>query len=241
MSRFLFYLTGISLYILTPTISFAGVMAEATRVIYQEGQRERSLMVVNTNDYPVILQSWIDKGEGVPSDSAPFIVTPPIVRLAPKSIQGLRIINVDSDIPKDRESAFWLNLYEVPPTERHGNDQPQLSLAMNTQLKLFYRPKTLKSAPENIARYLEVSALKENNDDQLTLYNPTPYNISVSAIHLGKEKDETKAEQQPDMMIPPFTSKNYKIPSSNPPNFSHILVKTINDAGFEEEVLLRTE
>ncbi|MDP9524550.1 fimbrial biogenesis chaperone [Pseudomonas putida] len=241
MSRFLFCILSVSLFYFIPANSSAGVMAEATRVIYKEGQPERSLMIVNTNDYPVILQSWIDKGEGVPSDSATFIVTPPILRLAPKSIQGLRIINVDLDIPKDRESAFWLNLYEVPPTERHGNDQPQLSLAMNTQLKLFYRPKTLKSAPQKIARFLEISAPKEQNDGHLTLYNPTPYNISVSELSLETEKGRIKAEQQPDMMIAPFAFKNYKMSSMNLPSFSHILVKTINDAGFEEEVVLRTE
>ena len=41
----------------------AGVMASRTRVIYEQGQTERSLMLANINPYPVVVQTWVNDGE----------------------------------------------------------------------------------------------------------------------------------------------------------------------------------
>lgn len=35
----------------------AGLVAGATRMIYQPESRERTLMLANTNDYPVVVQT----------------------------------------------------------------------------------------------------------------------------------------------------------------------------------------
>ncbi len=61
----------------------AGIMPASSRIIYRDGDREKTLMLVNTNDYPVLVQSWVDNGEGSPeSASPPFVVLPPVFRLA---------------------------------------------------------------------------------------------------------------------------------------------------------------
>ena len=89
----------------------AGVMAASTRVVYPAGEREKSLMLVNTNNYPVIVQSWVDDGTGNPDTAnAPFVVIPSVFRLAPKAVQGIRLLFSQTPLPKDRESVFWLNL-----------------------------------------------------------------------------------------------------------------------------------
>ncbi|KAB0741412.1 molecular chaperone, partial [Pseudomonas aeruginosa] len=46
---------------LAPT-SEAGVTAERTRLVFVEGQREASLLLVNQNPYPVLVQAWVDDG-----------------------------------------------------------------------------------------------------------------------------------------------------------------------------------
>lgn len=116
----------------------AGIMPASSRMIYRDGDREKTLMLVNTNDYPVLVQSWVDNGEGSPeAASPPFVVLPPVFRLAARRTQGLRIIYNHDPLPQDRESAFWLNLYEMPPETPH-QDPTHLTLAMNTQLKVFY-------------------------------------------------------------------------------------------------------
>ena len=57
----------------------AGIMPASSRIIYRDGDREKTLMLVNTNDYPVLVQSWVDNGEGSPeAASPPFVVLPPV-------------------------------------------------------------------------------------------------------------------------------------------------------------------
>ncbi len=41
---------------------------------------------------------------------------------------------------KDRESLFWLNIQEIPPISS-ADDSNVLAVALNTQVKLIYRPK----------------------------------------------------------------------------------------------------
>lgn len=38
--------------------SHAGLIASSTRVIFKEGQTQQSLMLVNTNSWPVMAQTW---------------------------------------------------------------------------------------------------------------------------------------------------------------------------------------
>lgn len=49
----------------------AGIMLASSRIIYRDGDREKTLMLVNTNDYPVLVQSWVDNGEGSPEAASP--------------------------------------------------------------------------------------------------------------------------------------------------------------------------
>lgn len=50
----------------------AGIMPASSRIIYRDGDRETTLMLVNTNDYPVLVQSWVDNGEGSPEAASPL-------------------------------------------------------------------------------------------------------------------------------------------------------------------------
>ncbi|MGC7986084.1 fimbria/pilus periplasmic chaperone, partial [Salmonella enterica] len=42
----------------------AGLMPERTRLVFSQGARELSLRLANTNPHAVVLQSWVDQGEG---------------------------------------------------------------------------------------------------------------------------------------------------------------------------------
>lgn len=41
----------------------AGIIASATRVIFREGDTEKTLMLLNTNGYPIVAQTWVDNGD----------------------------------------------------------------------------------------------------------------------------------------------------------------------------------
>lgn len=188
----------------------AGILAASTRVIYPADAREQSLMLVNTNNYPVIVQSWVDNGSGDPqSASAPFVVLPSVFRLAPQALQGLRIIYNQELLPSDRESVFWLNLYEIPPNSNEERDSKSLTLAMNTQLKIFYRPGEITAKQKEAVNKLEFRFRTDGSHGYIECSNPSPLHVSFTSIALMKGSTEQKVELQPDMMIAPFSKKEY--------------------------------
>lgn len=129
--------------------SYAGIMPSQSRIVYHQLDRAQAIMLANTNDYPVIVQTWIDKGEGSPdSPNIPFISIPPVTQLASGDMKGVRIIYTQALIPQDRESLFWLNMYEVPPEKKGTISENSMLVTMNTQIKLFYRPKGVIGIPE---------------------------------------------------------------------------------------------
>lgn len=190
----------------------AGVMASSTRIIYPAGEREKSLMLVNTNSYPVIVQSWVDDGIGNPDTAkAPFIVIPPVFRLVPQGIQGIRLMFNQTTIPQDRESVFWLNLYEVPPTNGAVPDVQRVTLAMNTQMKIFYRPQTLTISLEEALPKLLFRLRHDKERWWIECENPTPLHVSLTSITVQDGAVGRSVEQQMDMMVGPFSKKNYAI------------------------------
>lgn len=189
--------------------AFAGILAEKTRVIYAENSRERSLMLVNTNPWPVIVQTWSDDGRGS-SDypDSPFIVTPAIFRLEPRQMQGIRITYNGSQLPEDRESVYWLNIYEVPPLDKRNEQHSHLTMTMNTQIKIFYRPAALAKI-DNIASRISFITGQDRHGSFIECHNPTPYHISFTDIYLVLAQKEIKARGEMDMMTYPKSNKRY--------------------------------
>ncbi len=111
---------------LAPT-SEAGVTAERTRLVFVEGQREASLLLVNQNPYPVLVQAWVDDGalDGEPDTAlAPFLPLPPVFRLEPGRQRSLRLLATGQAQARDRESLYWLNIYETPPASHRRGRWP---------------------------------------------------------------------------------------------------------------------
>lgn len=54
-------------------------------------------------------------------------------------VQGLPDIN---KLPADRESVFYFNVREIPPKSNKPNT---LQIALQTRIKLFWRPKALEN------------------------------------------------------------------------------------------------
>ena len=58
-------------------------------------------------------------------------------------IQGLPDIH---KLPADRESMFYFNVREIPPKSNKSNT---LQIALQTRIKLFWRPKALENTTQN--------------------------------------------------------------------------------------------
>lgn len=199
--------------------AIAGLVAGATRMIYQPESRERTLMLANTNDYPVVVQTWVDDGDvdSTPDQAkAPFMVLPAVFKMQPGAAQGLRIINKGDNLPTDRESVYWLNLYEIPPKSRRNDDAyAQVAMAMNTQMKIFYRPAGLTPKPEEAMKKVSFTLHKQDKKYVLVAKNPSPYHVSFGQIQLQNRQQNHPPQnyaiaQQMDMMVSPFSERQYQ-------------------------------
>ncbi|MDZ5641631.1 molecular chaperone [Enterobacter sp. A103] len=108
----------------------------------------------------------------------PFVLTPPLTRVEGRHGQTLRITATPNNMPADRESVFWLNVLEIPPTNKDGKNQ--LMVAFRNRVKLFWRPAALKNGATDAPAKLTWHADGEN----IILSNPTAYYISLTGVHL---------------------------------------------------------
>ena len=203
----------ISLAILFTIEAHAGVMASGTRVIYEQGQSQRTLMLANVNPYPVVVQTWVNNGEDqqAPEKStSPMLALPSVFRMQPGAVQGLRILHNGDTLPADRESVFWLNLYEIAPKSGSApTPETSVALAMNTQMKIFYRPMNLPSTVEDMPKALSFGLEQENGIWSLIVRNPSPYHASLASLRLIDNDKEMPVQQTLDMMAPPLGEKRY--------------------------------
>lgn len=187
----------------------AGVATESTRIIFPQSMTEVSLQLANLNDYPVVMQTWVDNGDLDSSPSttqAPIIPLPSIFRMAPGEQRSLRLIYSGEKLPDDRESLFWLNLYEVPPKPNAPQppDTTRLTVTLRMQLKVFYRPSKLSVSPNQVVNKLRFSLASNAKGPVLKINNPTPYFATLSGINLtAAGKEEAVAGD----MIDPFSEK----------------------------------
>ncbi|AWR59223.1 MULTISPECIES: molecular chaperone [Proteus] len=203
----------ISLFIINA--SYAGVIISGTRVIYNEGNKNVSINVKNPDKMPYLIQSWIDDFEE--KKQSKFTITPPLFRLNPDKENTLRIFLTEEGLPSDQESLFWLNIKTIPATEKTENS---LQIAFKTQMKLIYRPKSLKDVNFE-EEQKKLSWSKERG--KVIVYNPTPYFMNFQTIKFnGKLVDDVSYAK-------PFSTKSFDINDNN----EHGLIswELINDYG----------
>ncbi|HHV7361220.1 TPA: fimbrial biogenesis chaperone [Morganella morganii] len=211
-------------------------MPSQSRVIYHPKDREQTLMLANSNDYPVIIQTWVDKGEGSPdTPNVPFISMPPITRLDPGDMKGVRIIYNKGELPEDRESLFWFNMYEVPPEKKGNTPENSVLVAMNTQIKLFYRPEGITSTPETA--FPKVFC-KKVSDSKVSCSNPEPIHLSVISMALETKSGQQLASKDGDFMLLPFSERMFNFPKTSDLPIQ-ITADYIDDYGAKQVALIK--
>ncbi|HZZ75756.1 MAG TPA: molecular chaperone [Puia sp.] len=176
----------------------ANVTVGATRLIYNGDKKEASLSVTNSGKSPYLIQSWVETETS--SGKAPFIITPPLFRLDGGQNNLLRVVRTGGNLPENRESLFWMNIKAIPSTSGKAN-QNTLQLAVNTKLKLIYRPSGLKGVPEDVAQSLKWS----RSGNQLHVSNPTRFYMNLAKVQInGKDVSATYVapESTADFTLP---------------------------------------
>lgn len=172
----------------------AAVALDRTRVIFDGGQKSMSVNVRNDNTkLPYLAQSWIEDAEGHKIQS-PLMALPPVQRLEPgaKSLVKIQLApGAEAKLPQDRESLFYFNLREIPPKSNKAN---VLQLALQTRVKMFYRPKSLVQEQASSETPWQEQLTLSRQGERYQVTNPTPYYVTLVAAG--------KTDMKPLMLAP---------------------------------------
>ncbi|EHQ4622305.1 fimbria/pilus periplasmic chaperone [Salmonella enterica] len=202
----------------------AAINADRTRIIMNSQEKAVSVTLNNdSRDTPFLAQSWVDDGNGKRTNA--LMVLPPLQRIDGGQKAQVRIMQVQggglSALPQDRETLFWFNVRGVPPKPDATN---VLQLALQSRLKLFYRPAAIVRGSNDMP---EKKLVVEREGTALTLSNPTPYYITVA--WLGTDRRQRLAGFSEGVMVPPLGSLPLK--ASLPAGTGHLWVGYIDDYG----------
>ncbi|MCL2657329.1 MAG: fimbria/pilus periplasmic chaperone [Betaproteobacteria bacterium] len=213
----------------------ASVVITGTRVIYPADARDVTVKLNNNGTAPALIQAWVDDGDtsvAAQQRPMPFTLTPPVFRIDPEKGQMLRVIYTQAGLPTDRESVYYLNVFEIPPKFEREDRQNVLQMAFRTRIKLFYRPKGLVGDPNDAPAKVTWSFARSADDKQIVLLakNPTPYHVSVTraSIQAGDKTHESAPG-----MIAPFGQREFVLEGLQkaPEGPVRVRFETINDFG----------
>lgn len=204
--------------------TLAAFTLSGTRFIYDEGRKNISVEVNNNTKETYGGQVWVDN-TNQPKSEVYFTPAPTFFKVDGKQRQIIRLLNINKDLPKDRESLFWLNVQEIPPVAKNGENV--LAIALNTQVKLFYRPSNLSKGRVKAEQQLQVVGG--------VLKNPTPYYFAITAITVNGEKIKFSSEIDKNLgALAPFSDINVGR------NLSGIVqVEAIDDYGARREYTIK--
>ncbi|MDR0236899.1 fimbria/pilus periplasmic chaperone [Acinetobacter sp.] len=195
--------------------AIGGVSLGATRVIYPVGAKQVSLSVINHSKKDrYLISSWVETQAEEKTKN--FLVTPPLFVAEPATENTLRIVNLATNLPQDRESVFWLNVKSIPSVDKAVLEEKNiLQLAVLSRIKLFLRPEKLKIAPEDAIEKVKFS----KTPDGVVVDNQSPYHISFVNLLLDGGKLDS-------VMALPFEKTKISKISGNKLSY-----QTVNDYG----------
>jgi len=211
---------------------FSNVSLGNTRVVVNQTDQSTAFRVNNSGTTPLLIQSWVSAEDK--TAKAPFMVTPPLFRLEAKQENNLRLLQLPHQLPKDKESLFWLNVKEIPPLDKNLEGKNVLRIAINNRIKLFYRPSGLPGSADKAPQDLQwqIRDLGEGKW-KLIAQNSSPFHITFASVKFnGVELDAG------DMLKPQgelgFTLK------SAPTKGAQVEYSTITDFGGNSPVISKT-
>jgi len=213
---------GVMFITLAGTSAHAGIVLSATRVIYPEQDKEATLSVHNNNKSEILLQSWIETAEEGEEGSS-FAIVPPLTRVSGGGRQTVRVIHSGAPMPVDRESMFWLNIQEIPQVAEH---ESALQIGIRQRIKLFYRPRALKSDPVEAP-----SQLRWNLQEQgkLHVVNPGPYHVTLVNIEVSDRA--ANATKEKNVMLSPGQAAHFALQGVAKDGAALLKFSSINDHG----------
>ncbi|EDQ4520507.1 fimbria/pilus periplasmic chaperone [Salmonella enterica subsp. enterica] len=200
----------------------AGVVIYGTRIIYPAEKNEVLVQLMNQDGRSSLVQSWIDDGDtSLPPEKikVPFLLTPPVAKVAGDSGQQIKIKKMPNMLPNNKESLFYLNVLDIPPNNPNSTGKNVLKFAMQNRIKLFYRPKGI--APVNRSTFHKLSFKRSGNS--YSINNDTANWITVTEVKAGNVKVNNTT-----IMVAPLSSENVVLKNTNTSQYK---VTIIDDHG----------
>lgn len=205
-----------------------GLTLHSTRVVYPyDAKNGVTYTITNNTAIPYLLQARLlpweenssrkaenNNAEPVDDNLTAFIALPPLQRFEPGETLTLRILQKHNLLTQDKESIALLSLTAIPAQSKDTAEGAQMILAVQNNLKLFYRPVGLPEHNlDNIAEQLQF----KRTQNTLTLKNPTPFYVTLASLSVGK----TDLNLSPSRMVPPFGEVQWPLDASHVANDIH--------------------
>ncbi|ENU3988023.1 fimbria/pilus periplasmic chaperone [Enterobacter kobei] len=180
----------------------ASVTILGSRIIYPAGASSVDVQLKNNDDIPYVIQTWFDEGDvnATPADgrTIPFFTSPQVFRIQAKAGQVIRVTHTGTRaLPQDKESLYWFNALQVPPSNLDSEKgQNRMLVMLRTRVKVIYRPAAIGS-PKNQLQGLKVNATVDAQKGYgITIDNPQPWYASLTLIEadVGGKKQKITAD-----------------------------------------------
>lgn len=167
----------------------AGIVIYGTRIIYPAEKNEVLVQLMNQGERSSLVQSWIDDGDTLLQPEkiqVPFLLTPPVVKVAGDSGQQLKIKKMPNSLPGNKESLFFLNVLDIPPNNPDSAGKNVLKFAMQNRIKLFYRPKGVSPVNKNTFQKLSMKrsgsiySIKNDAANWITITEVKANNVKIN-------------------------------------------------------------
>ncbi|MFM5870715.1 fimbria/pilus periplasmic chaperone [Aeromonas veronii] len=185
------------------------VKLSASRIIYDLGGRGQSLLVENSQPYPILVHSAV-YSEDKKNDSG-FSVTPPLAKVDSLKSLRVRILDVKGDYPQDRESLKWLCVKGVPPSndsiwsdkkDKPGGVDIMSLVSAKTCIKLLIRPPMLRGRDSLQSEKVSWHA----NNNKLMIKNDSPFYLNLSHVEVAGKNIDFPAP------VPPYSTVEHVTP-----------------------------
>ncbi|OKB66621.1 molecular chaperone [Serratia marcescens] len=179
----------------------AAIALDRTRVVFNGADSSLALSISNQNkELPYLAQAWVEDADGNKIES-PLTALPPLQRVEPgaKSQVKIQATGGQNLLAQDKETLFYFNLREIPPKANKPNT---LQIALQTRIKLFYRPKAIAITREGQANPYQEKLTLTRQGDHFVANNPTPYYVTIAGARSRAQNDDSVAGFTP-MMVPP--------------------------------------
>jgi P pilus assembly chaperone PapD len=203
----------------------AALQIEGTRLIYFGQDKGASISVTNQASQEALLQSWLSHEDDSDTNTLPFAIVQPLVRLQSQERHLLRILYLGEGVPDDRESLVWLNIMEIP---LKAKDPDSMQFAIRQRLKVFYRPPGLQGSASESVQKLTWTYLDEQH---IEVSNTSAFHLSL--IDIGIDLDSPTEKLSDYVFLRPGETRLIETPKAAISADTTISFTEINDIGLQ--------